>query len=292
MITRRAEARRPGDRATVDVHDRDVVGRNGPVRVREYRSRNERSEATPFVWVHGGGFISGGLDQRESDQVARSIAATGRRVVAIDYRLIPLWTVIGRPRLKPSENRFPAQVNEVEDVVAEYSRSAPGGTVLLGGASAGAMLALSATVRRRDEGLPLPRALALAYGTYHATLPPVPDHIAQRFRGRHRWQFFTPQNVHRMNLNYAGSEELLHRDGTFPGGGDVHGLPPVLLLDAEADGLRSSGESLGAELIASGVAVSQQVVAGTGHGFLDKPRTTAFRDGVHRIAAFLDDHDR
>lgn len=282
--------RAPG-RIELTVHNREIAGRNGAIPVRDYQPANERTGAVPFVWVHGGGFVSGGLDQKESDQVARAIAATGRRVLTIDYRLIPLWPVLGRNRLKPSANRYPAQVIDVEDVLIDYRRSTAGGPLVVGGASAGATLAVSALMRMRDAGLPLPQATVLAYGTYHAKLPPIPAHIAERLRGRHRLQFFTPANVHKMNLNYAGSEELLHHPGTFPGGGPLHGLPPALLLDADADYLRASGEALAAELVAAHVVVSHHVISGTGHGFLDRPGTSGFSDGTRQIAEFLDHCD-
>lgn len=289
-FTRRG-SRESNGTAIVLTQDREVAGSNGPIPVREYQPTEERTGAVPFVWVHGGGFVSGGLDQSESDQVARAIAATGRRVLTIDYRLIPLWPVFGSGRLKPSTNRYPTQVIDVEDAMMDYASSTAAGSVLLGGASAGAALALSATMRMRDANRPLPGALVLAYGTYHAELPPIPAHIAKRCRGRHRIQLFTPQTVRRMHLNYAGSEELLFRRGTLPGGGPLHGLPPMLLLDADADNLRASGEALATELVAANVVVSTHVVTGTGHGFLDKPRTDAFREGTRQIADFLDRYD-
>jgi acetyl esterase len=45
-------------------------------------------------------------------------------------------------------------------------------------------------------------------------------------------------------------------------------LPPVMVLLAELDVLRSEGEALVAKLRASGVAVETETFAGTVHGFL------------------------
>ena len=46
------------------------------------------------------------------------------------------------------------------------------------------------------------------------------------------------------------------------------GLPPVMVLLAELDVLRSEGEALVEKLRASGVAVETETFAGTVHGFL------------------------
>jgi acetyl esterase len=274
----------------VEIENRVTTGRNGPIPVREYLPVNERPGALPFVWLHGGGFVSGGLDQKESDRVARSIASAGRRVLAVDYRLIPWWPLVGKFRLKPSENRHPVPLQDAEDAITDYA-SRTAGPLLVGGASAGAALAASATMRMRDAGMPLPRATVLAYGTFHAELPPIPPHLAQRLRGRYRWQFFTPKNTHKMHLNYAGSEEQLALPGTFPGGGDLHGLPPTLLLDADGDTLRASGEAFAAELTAAGVTATHRVIPDTGHGYLNKPGTRGFVEGTRRITEFLSRFD-
>ena len=40
-----------------------------------------------LLWVHGGAFVSGGLDQRESHEVALALSALGTPVTTVDYRL-------------------------------------------------------------------------------------------------------------------------------------------------------------------------------------------------------------
>ena len=261
-----------------------VQGRAGAIPVREYRPAAERPSALPFVWIHGGGFISGNLDQKESDALARSIAAGGRRVLTVDYRLVPAWPFVGKFKLKPSENRYPAAREDVEDAVLDFTSRAPGGFTV-GGASAGACLAATASMRFRDGGLQLPSALVLAYGTLHAELPPSPPALREHLRGTNRLQPFTPRFTRNMHLNYAGSEENLRE--AFPGGGDLHDLPPTLILDADHDTLRASGEAFATELAAAGVEVTSGYIPGTRHGFLNRPKTDAYAEGVRRITTFL-----
>ena len=50
----------------------------------------------------------------------------------------------------------------------------------------------------------------------------------------------------------------------------MSGLPPVYLLNSEADHLRSSGEELGRQLDAAGVTVKVEFEPGTAHGHLNE----------------------
>ncbi|MBT2502328.1 alpha/beta hydrolase [Curtobacterium sp. ISL-83] len=97
---------------------------------------------------------------------------------------------------------------------------------------------------------------------------------------------FRPDTVYRMNVNYAGSDEVMSQIDTFPGGGDLGRMPPTLVLDADRDVLRASGEALVAELGAAGVDVRHQIVGGTTHGFLDRPRRAAFERAIDALDAF------
>ena len=270
----------------VSVRERVVQGRHGPLPVREYRPSHATGSA-PLVWVHGGGFSSGGLDQRESDAPARALAARGRAVLTVDYRLAPKWPFRGQITLAPSPNRFPVPVDDVIDAYRDFAER-EGAAPYLGGASAGACL--SASAAQRLTGDPMrPPGLLLLYGIFHAALPPLSPHLRSRVRGVHGVLQFRPDTVHRMNLNYAGSEEALGDTRTFPGGGDVGGLPPTLLLDADRDTLRASGEAFAAELERSGVDVVHRIVAGSTHGFLDRPRSASFREGLDVMHGWLSD---
>ncbi|MBT2502327.1 alpha/beta hydrolase fold domain-containing protein [Curtobacterium sp. ISL-83] len=168
-----------GTKDEVRTEDRSVDGRHGPLPVRLYRGTGP--ERASLVWVHGGAFSGGSLEQRESDAVARALARRGYVVLTVDYRLAPRWGFRGPVRLAPSANRYPVPVDDVVDAFrdfAERQQDVP----LLGGASAGACLAVSAAQSLRDSGA-LPKKLLLAYGTYHAALPPIPDEVRARTRG-------------------------------------------------------------------------------------------------------------
>jgi acetyl esterase len=92
-----------------------------------------------------------------------------------------------------------------------------------------------------------------------------------------------------INLNYAGSEDVFDDVYAFPGIGAVSGLPPVFILNSEADSLRSSGERFGEQLAAAGVHVRVEYEPGTVHGHLNQPDDPAAVRSIERLAAWLSD---
>jgi acetyl esterase len=286
---RRAPAAGPTLTGAVTVTDHTVAGQGAEVPVRVY-GRPLAEVDVPFVWLHGGAFMSGGLDQRESHAVALAVAATGRTVVTVDYRLVPRVSFVRAPRgdVLPPGTRFPAPLLDVLDAVEWTARQSRSGEVVLGGASAGACLAVAAAVRLRDHGAAVPPALVLAYGTFHAALPPMPPHLQARLRGVHGLIQFDARTVERFNRNYAGSPAAMTDPHAFPGGHDLTGLPATLMVDADRDTLAASGETFAGELHRAGVDVERHVVAGSRHGFLDRPSTPHFAAGVDLVAQWLD----
>jgi acetyl esterase/lipase len=182
----------------------------------------------------------------------------------------------------------------LEDVAAAFKAvaraAADGGAqttrIALGGASAGACLAAAATYDLRHS-TPAPSALVLAYPSVHAQLPPLPPELRKKLRGpRGLWQF-TPATVERMNRNYAGSLQSMNDPRAFPGGADLSQFPHTLILNAEFDTLRASGDAFASELGAHHVPVENEYLPGTRHGFLNKPGTDAMDAGLDRIASWL-----
>lgn len=276
------------------VTETTVVGRTGySIPVRDYTPKDVR-HLTPLVWVHGGGFMSGGLDMPESDAVARAIARSGRPVRAVDYRLAPMINFRGTFRPKPSANRYPEPLFDVLDAYKDLAATHPhAGSPVLGGASAGAGLSLSAAIRLRDGDGPPPSGLALVYGTFHGR----PATMTPELRSRIRWNdramavFLGNDSLERMNMNYGGSAESLDDHAVFPGGGDLSWLPATLVLNADRDGLRASGDALAHELVDAGVETTAQTLPHTTHGFLNKPKTGHFADGTRVLVTWMDDQE-
>ena len=259
---------------TVETTDVTVDGPHGGIRTRRYLppAGVPVASTAPIVWVHGGAFVSGGLDQRETHEVARALALEGFRVVTVDYRLTT--------RAQVRRIRYPVPLDDVVAVVREVQRENPGG-VILGGASAGACLSAATVLRIRGE-VPLV-GVFFAYGTFHGALPKPSAELRSRLTGRRRYTH-TPPLIGLMNLNYAGSRAAMLEAFAFPGGHEVSGFPPSLLVDAERDIMRASGSAFAKELGDVGVPVDYHVMEGAGHAFLHRPRDPAFPKGIRLIA--------
>jgi acetyl esterase/lipase len=68
---------------------------------------------------------------------------------------------------------------------------------------------------------------------------------------------------------------------------DVAGFPATLILNAEGDDLRASGEAFGQQLADAGVPVLVEFEPGTMHGYLDHPGVPAAIASIDRIVTWL-----
>ncbi|MBT2503360.1 alpha/beta hydrolase fold domain-containing protein [Curtobacterium sp. ISL-83] len=253
----------------------------GPVVVRDYEppARLRGTDVPSLVWLHGGGFFAGGLDQPESHAVALAVAGSGVSVSTVQYRLAPLpglpW--VGR-RGPEGRRRFP---QAHDDVLAAYesvgARASAG--VVVGGASAGACLAAGAAAALARAGAP-PRGAVLAYGFFHRVLPRGPG-VRHPVRG-HRRVTHAPAMLDLANRSYAG-----RATEAFAGDGPLGGFPRTLMLDAERDAMRASADRFAADLGACGVTVDRDVLPGSVHAFLDRPGSAAFAAAVPRIGEWI-----
>ncbi|KAH6980958.1 Alpha/Beta hydrolase protein [Ilyonectria sp. MPI-CAGE-AT-0026] len=135
--------------AGLDIEEFDVPVRdNASITLRSYRRTSSGDEALPlFVYMHGGGFVTGGLET--DDSTCRAIALeTGVAVVSVEYRLAP-------------ENKFPVGFEDCFDIL-RWTASSEGQKNLktnlskgfiLGGTSAGANFTAGLSHLARDEGL-------------------------------------------------------------------------------------------------------------------------------------------
>ena len=268
------------------VTDSVVSGRDGDIRTRDYLPQNPTTQA-PLLWVHGGGFVLGGLDQVESDAPARYLAARGRWVRTIDYRLAPNIGLFKNPRLGEAPGRFPEAHHDVIDVAQSLRDSA--GRIHIGGASAGANLVAGALASMKNDRVRMPVSAVLVYGTFHNLLPENTAVEAGLTGPIARW-FFNPAMTRRINLNYVGTESGLAEPYAFPGGTDLAGFPPSLTLDATNDRLRRSGHQFHLELLAAGI-MAEELVVQARHGFLGSPRGAAFATGMAAIDSWLTRRD-
>ncbi|POH60384.1 esterase [Arthrobacter glacialis] len=265
--------------------DSTVQGPHGPIPVRWYSPQTDTNpvSTTPIVWIHGGGFFKGNLDQSESHDVGQAMAAAGFRVITVAYQLAS----VSRFRRSTSGSRwsppvhYPVPVDEVVAVVREVQRGAPNG-VILGGASAGACLSAATVLRLVHDGADALAGVFFAYGLFHAALPTRSRELRRRLRGLRRFAH-APAVLNLMNLHYAGRPSALSEPDAFPGGHPLRGFPPTLMIDADHDSMRASGGKFAQELSAARIEVDYHVLQGAFHSFLNRPHDPSFADSLDLI---------
>lgn len=206
-----------------------------------------------IVYYHGGGWVL--ADAEVYDGGARALAKEVQAmVVSVDYRRAP-------------EHKFPAAW---DDALATYRWVAANGAQLggdpsriaLAGESAGGNLALSTAVAAKDAGLPHPRHVLAVYpvaqtGSLH-TESYIENAIAKPLnRAMIEWfmSHLLASDEDRKNTRL----DLINAD--------LRDLPPVSIVNAALDPLRSDGGKLEEALKAANVPVERQVYMGVAHEF-------------------------
>ncbi len=254
-----------------------IPGPHGDVRLRTYQPAAPSGQA--LLWIHGGGFVLGDLDMPEADTVSRELAASGITVASVDYRL-----AVGGVR-------FPVPGDDVDAAWRWASAGAALGVPArhwhLGGASAGANLAAAEALRARDTGLPAAASVVLVYPVLHDLLPAPSAGLARQLAQLPAEARFPLERCRELNLNYVGDPALLSHPYAFPAHGDPSGLPPTLIVNAEVDDLRPSGEAFAAQLARAGVDMAVVREPASWHGYLNDFSKPAAARTVARIADWV-----
>jgi acetyl esterase/lipase len=263
--------------AGVEVTELQLTGPHGVIPARRYLGDTRSGRG--LVWVHGGAFVAGDLDMPESHWVSMELASRGIPVLALDYSK----ALDGVHHPVPSDEVLAGWLAAVTD----GALGVPVEHLHLGGASAGANLVAGVTARLARDGQPRPASLILVYPVLHGVLPPAEAAAAAAAESIPEELRFTPEFLRAVNLNYVGDEALLYDAVAFPANATVHGFPPTLLVNAEADDLRPSGEAFAAQLERAGVATTAVFEPGTVHGYLDQPGLPAAFATIGRMAAWV-----
>ncbi|MES2258011.1 MAG: alpha/beta hydrolase [Pseudomonadota bacterium] len=269
--------------AAVEVVDLSIETTAAIVPMRLYRDPALPASAA-LLWIHGGGFTGGGLDCAEAHWVALELAAQGIPVLTMTYRK----ALDGVTFPAPSDDVLKAW----DWAVAHADRlGVRPEQIHIGGGSAGGNLSAGVTKRLRDQGRQLPASLVMVYPLLHSALPKLaPDDEA--FCKSRVKAFADADFVLAVCLNYVGDPAALADPYAFPGLGSLHGLPPVLIVNAQFDSLRGSGEAFAARLAADGGTVSCQCETGALHGYLMMPSSPFAHATIARMLGWLKDADR
>lgn len=247
--------------SSVLVEDHLVPGADRKVPIRIYKVLENSGDAALLIWHHGGAFIGGGLNMPEAHFTAAEIAErSGATVVSVDYSLCT------------DDIRFPAPQQDSLDVATWcLSNSENLGIdkdrVFIGGASAGACLSGSLELMLRDRNIKIAGTILIYPVGHLEEIEPTVE-----LRTHVETALGKPAN-----LLYGHNEWLLgdskKTQGYYPfpaSGNNLSGLPNHLVIHADFDILRSTGEPWASQLRESGVQVFEVVEQGSNHGYLNE----------------------
>lgn len=235
------------------IEDREigVLGATGPLAARCYKP--EGTGPFPVIlYFHGGGWVI--ADKEVYDASARCLAKLANAVVvSIDYRRAP-------------EDKFPAAW---DDCLAAYrwlctnadAVHGDASRLALAGESAGGNLAVATAVAARDAGLPAPVHVLAVYPVAQTSMNTesyLENAIAKPLNRAMMGWFF--EHVTRTEADLKDPRLCLVD-------ADLAGLPPVTIINAALDPLRSDGAQLEQALQRAGVAVERKTYSGVAHEF-------------------------
>src|SRR5580704_4624437 len=241
----------------VTSQDQSAPGAKGDpaVRVRVYRPDDQPSKLPALLWIHGGGYVMGDIDQ-DDRLMKQLVKRIGCVAVSVDYRLAP-------------ENPFPAPV---EDCYAGlkwlFAHAGELGVeptrIAIGGASGGGGLAAGLALMARDRGEVQVAFQLLIY-------PMIDDRNVTPAS-----YAITDPRMWNRESNRLGWKAYLGRDG---GGADVSpyaaasratdlkNLPPAYIPVGALDLFVDENVEYAQRLIQAGVPTELHVYPGAFHGF-------------------------
>ena len=242
-----------------DFIDRDESGRDGtqhptnPVPVRCYSPPKPLS-GTLVLYMHGGGFVVGGLESHHS-VCAELCLASGCDLISVDYRLAP-------------EHIHPAQFEDCLAAFHHYSSTYD--RIVVVGDSAGGNLAAALCVSLQNSP-DKPIGAVLIYPGLGGDQLDLPSYSQMA-----EAPMLTLADVHLFHALWHGGEQAKGDPISAPlCADDLSGHPPTAIFSAAIDPLRDDGDVYAGQLRDQGVIANCQVQAGLVHGYLRARRSSS-----------------
>ena len=247
----------PVELPPADIEDLVVPG--GPsdkVKVRIVRPRGATAPLPVVLYIHGAGWVFGGPETH--DRLVRELAVgAGAAVVFPDYSLSP-------------EARYPIAVEEnyaVLEWVANHGaeHGLDQSRIAIAGDSVGGNMTAAVTLLAKQRSGPALAAQVLFYpvtdasfgtGSYHQF---ATGYFLRRDAMRWFWDQYTTDEAQRSEITASPLRATADQ---------LAGLPPALVITAEADVLRDEGEAYANKLREAGVPVTATRYQGIIHDFV------------------------
>ena len=237
----------------------DVLGASAApeVSVRVYRPEDQTQRLPALLWIHGGGYCLGSMEQ-DDYLVRQMVKEVGCAVVSVDYRLAP-------------EHPFPAPLDDCYSALCwlfsnTEQLKVDGSRIGIGGISAGAGLAAGLALLARDQGevLPIFQALLCPMIDDRSITPSSHSITDERVWNRNSnikgWQAYLGPNV-------SGGAETPSAYAAPSRAEDLTGLPKAYIAVGSVDAFVDENTDYAERLNAAGVDTQFEIFPGGFHAF-------------------------
>lgn len=226
----------------------------GNLRLRYYTPENatKDSKLPVVVYFRGGGWVIADLDVYDSSPAAIARKANAI-VVSVDYPMAP-------------EHKFPAAHDEAVEAYRYIAKNAQGwggdpSKIAIVGESAGGNLAVNTAMAAHTQNLAMPVAVVAVYPVASSSLesPSKQQYAAAKPLNTPMLAWFFDKVLASPDQKNDKRLDLVSAD--------LKGLPPVTIINAELDPLKSDGDMLADKMKAAGVNVTHKIYSGLTHEF-------------------------
>ncbi|MDY7906115.1 alpha/beta hydrolase [Bacillus velezensis] len=269
----------PIDKLPVDIEDVMISGGpSGQVSVRIMRPQNAPAHLPVIVYIHGAGWVFG--NEHTHDRLIRELAVGAQAAIVFpNYTLSP-------------EAKYPTAIEEIYAVVKWASENGRENGMIpesltIAGDSVGGNMAAAVTLMAKARGDLNIRQQLLFYPVTDASFDTESYHqfAAGYFLRKDAMMWFWDQYTTNSNERAEITASPLRATDE-----QLQGLPPALIITAEADVLRDEGEAYANKLREAGVPVTAVRFQGIIHDFVmlnALAKTEAARGAIDLAATWL-----
>jgi acetyl esterase len=269
----------PIDKPAVDIQDITATGGpGGGVSVRILRPPNASHPLPVIIYIHGAGWVFGG--HHTHDRLIRLLAVGANAAVVFpNYSLSP-------------EARYPTAIEECYAALrwvavhgAEHGLDTD--CIAAAGDSVGGNMTAALTLLAKERGGPCITRQLLFYPVTNADFDTASYHQFAEGYGLRRdammwfWDQYTTNLDERHSITASPLRASIEQ---------LRGLPPALVITAQADVLRDEGEAYASKLSQAGVDVTAVCFRGMIHDFVmlnALAHTTATTDALSLAVSWL-----
>lgn len=262
----------PVDKYDVDIEDTTFSTEKwGDIPVRFIRPAGNKDKLPVIYYIHGAGWVFGSA--KTHDKLVRELAVRTNSVV-----VFPEYT-------RSPEAKYPTAIEQNYDVlqqlkdVSEEKNININKLTVAGDSVGGNMATVMTIVTKQRDGLPINQQL-LYYPVTNAEFDTesynqfAENYYLTKEGMQWFWNQYTTDSKERAEITASPLRASI---------ADLKGLPPAMILNAEADVLRDEGEAYANKLREADVEIAQIRFQGTIHDFVmvnDLDQTNATREAM------------